>query len=86
MFLRNISIGLRAASGFGVITVLLLAVSIFCMLQMASLSRAANEINDVWLPGVSTAQKLSMGVGMIRLEAQRINQHRHQREKQIDHQ
>jgi methyl-accepting chemotaxis protein len=72
MLLRKLSIGKRAAAGFGVITLILVFVGLFSLAQMATLDRAANRINDVWLPGISSIQRLSINIATVRLEGQRI--------------
>jgi methyl-accepting chemotaxis protein len=72
MLLRSIGIGTRAALGFAVITLIVLFVGFFSLGQMANLDRAANRINDVWLPGVVSVQKLSTSINTLRLEGQRL--------------
>lgn len=72
MLLRTISIGTRAALGFAAITLIVLFIGFFSLMQMATLDNAANRINDVWLPGISSIQKISQSINTIRLEGQRL--------------
>lgn len=72
MLLRTISIGTRAALGFAAITLIVLFIGFFSLMQMATLDNAANRINDVWLPGISSIQKISQSINIIRLEGQRL--------------
>lgn len=72
MLLRTISIGTRAAIGFAVITLTMLFVGLFSLMQMATLDRAANRINDLWMPGIISVQKLSLSIHTMRLEGQRF--------------
>jgi methyl-accepting chemotaxis protein len=72
MLLRKLSIGARAASSFTAITVILLIVGFVSLKQMATLDRATNQINDVWIPGLVSLQLLSMDISTLRLEGQRF--------------
>lgn len=72
MLLRAVSIGTRAAIGFGLITLIVLFVGLFSLTQTATLDRATNRINDVWMPGIVSVQKLSLSIHTIRLEGQRL--------------
>jgi len=72
MLLRNISIGKRAAAGFGFFTLILIFIGLFSLSQMAKLDQATNEITEVWMPGIATIQQLSSTVATIRLEGQRL--------------
>nr|WP_074756351.1 methyl-accepting chemotaxis protein [Pseudomonas abietaniphila] len=72
MLLRAVSIGTRAAIGFGLITLIVLFVGLFSLTQTATLDRATNRINDVWMPGIISVQKLSLSIHTIRLEGQRL--------------
>lgn len=72
MLLRKMSIGARAASSFTAITVILLVVGLMSLKQMATLDRATNQINDVWIPGLVSLQLLSMDISTLRLEGQRF--------------
>ncbi|WP_460044451.1 methyl-accepting chemotaxis protein [Pseudomonas sp. S2_H01] len=72
MHLRSFSIGIRAAAGFSVITLIVLFLGLFSLMQMAALDRATNRTNEIWIAGITSAQKLSVRINTIRLEGQRM--------------
>jgi len=72
MHLRSLSIGIRAAAGFSAITLIVLSLGLFCLAQMATLDRATNRTNEIWIAGITSAQKLSLRINTIRLEGQRM--------------
>ncbi len=72
MLLRKINIGKRAALGFGVVTCVLIFVGLFSLVQMSALDSKANRIIGLWLPALNSVQRISSGVGNIRLESQRL--------------
>ncbi|NBB11941.1 methyl-accepting chemotaxis protein [Pseudomonas sp. SLFW] len=72
MLLRTISIGTRAAIGFAIITLAMLFVGVFSLMQMARLDSATNRVNDIWMPGIISVQKLSLSINTLRLEGQHL--------------
>jgi methyl-accepting chemotaxis protein len=50
----------------------MLFVGFFSLMQTATLHQAVNRINDVWLPGITSVQKISLSINTIRLEGQRF--------------
>jgi methyl-accepting chemotaxis protein len=72
MHLRSFTIGVRAAAGFSIITLIVLFLGFFCLMQMATLDRATNRTNEIWIAGITSAQKLSVRINAIRLEGQRM--------------
>ena len=72
MLLRKISIGKRAAGGFAAITLTLLLIGVLCLMQMAALNNASHQINEFWLSGITTLQKLNGGISTVRLESLRV--------------
>jgi methyl-accepting chemotaxis protein len=50
----------------------MLFVGFFSLMQTATLHQAVNRINDVWLPGITSMQKISLSINTIRLEGQRF--------------
>ena len=72
MLLRRVSIGKRAALGFGLMTLILMFFGLFSLEQMSTLDRKANSIIDVWLPALNSAQRIGAYSSDIRLEARRL--------------
>jgi len=72
VLLRKLTIGKRAAVGFSAITLILLLTGLFCLSRMAELNRMTKHINDYWLSGMTTLQKFSSQVGVLRIESVRI--------------
>ncbi|ROM70833.1 chemotaxis protein [Pseudomonas brassicacearum] len=72
MLMRKLTIGKRAAVGFGAITLILLLTGLFCLSRMAELNKMTKHINDHWLSGMTILQKFSSQVGVLRIESVRI--------------
>jgi len=72
MHFRSFSIGIRATAGFSVITLIVLFLGLFCLMQMSALDHATNRTNETWISGITSAQKLSVRINSIRLEGQRM--------------
>lgn len=70
--LRKLNIGWRAAICFGVITLILLLIGLFCLSRMAELNRVTQHINGYSLTGVATLQAINSNVAGIRIESIRI--------------
>jgi len=64
-------IGTRSAAGFSIITLMMIGVGIFSLLQMGRLQHATDDINQIWLPNLNTIQQLGAEVASMRLEGQR---------------
>ncbi len=62
MFLRNIGIAARAALGFGLVALLLFCIGMFSLTQMAKMDSAADDINDNWMPSLSTLKDINQSV------------------------
>jgi len=69
--LRRMKIGTRSAAGFSIITLMMIGVGIFSLLQMGRLQHATDDINQIWLPNLNTIQQLGAEVASMRLEGQR---------------
>jgi methyl-accepting chemotaxis protein len=69
--LRRIKIGTRSAAGFSIITLMLIGVGLFSLMQMGRLQHATEDINHIWVPNLNTIQKLGAEVASMRLEGQR---------------
>ena len=62
MFLRNIGIAPRAGLGFGLVALLLFCIGMFSLTQMATMDSAADDINDNWMPSLSTLKDINQSV------------------------
>ena len=69
--LRRIKIGTRSAAGFSIITLMLIGVGLFSLMQMGRLQHATEDINHIWVPNLNTIQQLGAEVASMRLEGQR---------------
>lgn len=69
--LRRMKIGTRSAAGFSIITLMMIGVGIFSLLQMGRLQHATDDINQIWLPNLNKIQQLGAEVASMRLEGQR---------------
>ena len=72
MFLRNITIGVRASLGFGLVAALLAFVGLFCLGQMTELRLSAEVIEESWMPNIETMHANGDSIAQIRLEALRL--------------
>jgi len=72
MFLRNITIGVRASLGFGLVGVLLAFVGLFCLVQMTELRTSAEVIEASWMPNIEAMHANGDNIAQIRLEALRL--------------
>lgn len=72
MLLRKISIGKRAASGFALLTLVMMFLGFFSLSQMQQLNQATKDIDQHWLAGISTLLELNNKIGTVRLEGQRF--------------
>jgi methyl-accepting chemotaxis protein len=72
MFLRNITIGVRASLGFGLVAVLLVFVGLFCLRQMTELRSSAEVIERSWMPNIEMMHANGDNIARIRLEALRL--------------
>ena len=70
-FLRRLKIGTRSAAGFSIITLMLIGVGSFSLVQMGRLQHATDDINQVWVPNLNKIQLLGAEVASMRLEGQR---------------
>ncbi|TWI56529.1 methyl-accepting chemotaxis protein [Pseudomonas duriflava] len=69
---RNLKIAHRTLLCFGVIAALLMALGTFNLLQLSDIRKAGTEIENSWLPGLASADKIAINVGTIRLETLRL--------------
>lgn len=69
--LRRMKIGTRSATGFSIITCILIGIGVFSLVQMGRLQHATDDINRVWLPSLNKVQQLGAEIASMRLEGQR---------------
>ncbi|WP_346840489.1 methyl-accepting chemotaxis protein [Metapseudomonas otitidis] len=67
MSLRNLSISIRAACGFAVITLLLVGLGLFCLSRMSTMDEAAYQVSKIWLPSVEYSSQLGYLMAEYRL-------------------
>lgn len=72
MTLRKLDIGKRAAICFGVITLILLSIGLFCLSRMAELNRVTQYISGYSLTGIATLQSVASDISGMRIESIRI--------------
>ena len=70
--MRNLKIAHRTLLCFGVIAALLLALGTFNLTQLSKIREAGSEIEQSWLPGLASVDKIAINIGTIRLEALRL--------------
>ena len=70
--MRNLKIAHRTFFCFGVIAALLLALGTFNLTQLSKIREAGSEIEQSWLPGLASVDKIAINIGTIRLEALRL--------------
>ncbi|MBH3438054.1 methyl-accepting chemotaxis protein [Pseudomonas lutea] len=70
--MRNLKIAHRTLLCFGVIAALLLALGTFNLTQLSKIRKAGSEIEQSWLPGLASIDKIAINIGTIRLEALRL--------------
>ena len=62
MSLRNFGIAPRAALGFGLVALFLLCIGIFSLTQMARMDSASDDINNNWMPSVTTLKEMNQSI------------------------
>ena len=67
MSLRNLSISIRAACGFAVITLLLVGLGLFCLSRMSTMDEATYQVAKIWLPSVEYSSQLGYLMAEYRL-------------------
>ncbi|MCY1335356.1 Methyl-accepting chemotaxis protein (MCP) signaling domain protein [compost metagenome] len=60
MFLRQLPIAYRSATGFAIITLLLIGLGLFASNRMAAINDASTRISEIWLPSVQISGQMSM--------------------------
>ncbi|MCJ0973025.1 methyl-accepting chemotaxis protein [Pseudomonas sp. PS1] len=62
MSLRNFGIAPRAALGFGLVAFFLLCIGVFSLTQMARMDSASDDINNNWMPSVTTLKEMNQSI------------------------
>ncbi|MDH4554172.1 methyl-accepting chemotaxis protein [Pseudomonas sp. BN417] len=60
MFLRQLPIAYRAATGFAIITLMLVGLGLFACNRMAAINQASTRISELWLPSVQLSGQMGM--------------------------
>nr|WP_194788890.1 methyl-accepting chemotaxis protein [Pseudomonas sp. UFMG81] len=66
MQLRNMKIGLRAASVFALLGMLVLAMGLLALYETRQMDRATDEIRITWMPAVIALNDISTNLGRVR--------------------
>ena len=66
MTLRSMGVAPRAALGFGLVAVLLMALGAFSLVQMSSMREQAAEVDDNWLPSVVAVGDMNQNLMRLR--------------------
>ena len=60
MLLRQLPIAYRAATGFAIITLILVGLGLFACNRMAAMNQASARISELWLPSVQLSGQMGM--------------------------
>ncbi|PTS86334.1 methyl-accepting chemotaxis protein [Pseudomonas sp. HMWF032] len=72
MSLRTINIAPRAASGFGMVALLVMLVGSFSLMQMSEMNKQSEEVNENWLPSVLNLGEMSQDILHLRAMTLRL--------------
>lgn len=72
MSLRQLNISARSAAGFGLIGLLVLALGVFALKQMAEMREASSEVDQNWLPSLVSLADLNAGMQRTRALTMRM--------------
>nr|WP_181297390.1 methyl-accepting chemotaxis protein [Pseudomonas sp. Q2-TVG4-2] len=72
MSLRQMSISARSSAGFGLIGLLVLALGVFALKQMAEMREASSEVDQNWLPSLVSLADLNAGMQRTRALTMRM--------------
>ena len=72
MFLRNMKIASRAGISFAILTLLVVLVGGFSLLQMKRMNGAAAEVKEVWLPAIAALNDMGQNILRIRTATLRL--------------
>jgi methyl-accepting chemotaxis protein len=71
MNIRNMSIAARASASFALITLLVISLGLFSILELRDMRKAEQEVETNWLPSIESAADISNILYSIRLDALR---------------
>ena len=66
MQLRNMKIGIRAASVFALLGILVLAMGLIALFETRQMDKATDEIRMTWMPSVVALSEISSNLGRAR--------------------
>jgi methyl-accepting chemotaxis protein len=66
MSIRNVSVSVRSAIGFGLIGVIVLVLGLFSLSQMSDMRKESSEVDQNWLPSLISLGNLNAGMMRIR--------------------
>ncbi|AHL75536.1 chemotaxis protein [Stutzerimonas stutzeri] len=69
--LRKLKISHRTLLFFALVAVLLIAVGLFSLIQMAAIREAGSEIDSDWMPGQAAADDMALNFAQVRVESLR---------------
>lgn len=72
MSIRRLNISSRSAAGFGLIGLMVLALGLFALKQMAEMRKESNEVDQNWLPSIVSLSSLNAGMQRTRALTMRM--------------
>ena len=66
MSIRSLNVSTRSAIGFGLIGVIVLVLGLFALLQMQEMRKESSEVDQNWLPSITSLGNLNAGMMRIR--------------------
>ena len=72
MSIRRLNISSRSAAGFGLIGLMVLALGLFALKQMAEMRKESNEVDQNWLPSIVSLSSLNAGMQRARALTMRM--------------
>ena len=72
MSIRRMNISSRSAAGFGLIGLMVLALGLFALKQMAEMRKESNDVDQNWLPSIVSLSSLNAGMQRTRALTMRM--------------
>ena len=76
MSIRRMNISSRSAAGFGLIGLMVLALGLFALKQMAEMRKESNDVDQNWLPSIVSLSSLNAGMQRTRALTARVTRAR----------
>ncbi|WP_409518901.1 MCP four helix bundle domain-containing protein [Pseudomonas sp. DNDY-54] len=72
MSIRNMSVSIRSAAGFGLIGLIVLVLGLFSLNQMAEMREESSQVDQNWLPSIVSLGDLNASMLRIRALTMRL--------------